>query len=142
MVVPTFVRQGLAGKPITVFGDGEQTRDYVFVRDVVGANMVASDLALPSPPGGDSEAAAGLDSVAFNVGTGRGTSVNRLADILEEVSGNRPGRNHAGARPGELRHSTLDTRRLQAEGWACRWTLEDGLQETYEHIARERETAR
>ena len=141
-VVAIFCNRLLSGTPLTVFGDGEQTRDYVFVGDVVGANMVATEMPVPSAPKGDSETATGLDSVAFNVGTGRGTSVNRLADILEEVSGNRPGRNHAGARPGELRHSTLDTRRLQAEGWSCRWTLEEGLQETYEHIAKERETAR
>jgi nucleoside-diphosphate-sugar epimerase len=80
--------------------------------------------------------------VAFNVGTGEGTSVNRLADILEEVAGSRPGRNHEAARPGELRHSTLDARRLGSRGWTCRWTLEEGLRETYEFIAKERETTR
>jgi UDP-glucose 4-epimerase len=82
-----------------------------------------------------------LDRVAFNVGRGQGTSVNRLADILEEASGNRPGRVYEEARPGELRHSMLDARRMRARGWACQWSLEEGLRETFEHIARERETA-
>ena len=140
-VVAIFCDRLLTGTPLTIFGDGEQTRDYVFVMDVVQANMAATEMRLPpaSEPGPDE--APGLDSVAFNVGTGRGTSVNRLADILEEVSGDRPGRHHEEARPGELRHSTLDARRLGAVGWACRWTLDEGLRETFEHIARERETA-
>jgi len=141
-VVAIFSNRLLEGTPLTVFGDGEQTRDYVFVRDVVGANMLVSGAAFPSGSDGDMADPDGLDAVAFNVGTGSGTSVNRLADILEGVAGTRPGRRHEAARPGELRHSTLDTRRIRAHGWACRWTLEEGLRETYEHIAKERETAR
>ena len=141
-VVAIFCNRLLSGTPLTVFGDGEQTRDYVFVKDIVGANMTVSDLELGEGSGTGPHGLPGLDAVAFNVGTGQGTSVNRLADILEDVSGLRPGRNHEGARPGELRHSTLDTRRLRAQGWACRWTLEEGLRETYEFIAKERETSR
>jgi len=141
-VVAIFCNRLLSGKPLTVFGDGEQTRDYVFVKDVVGANMVVSDLDLTKGAGNASPGLPGLDAVAFNVGTGAGTSVNLLADILEEVSGSRPGREHEEARPGELRHSTLDARRLQTRGWTCRWTLKEGLRETYEHIAKERETTR
>ncbi len=137
-VVAIFCSRLLSGTPLTIFGDGEQTRDYVFVRDVVGANMVASEM--PIQPGLE-DGVKGLDRVAFNVGRGQGTSVNRLADILEEASGNRPGRVYEEARPGELRHSMLDARRMRARGWACKWSLEEGLRETFEHIARERETA-
>lgn len=133
-VVAIFCNRLLSGTPLTIFGDGEQTRDYVFVRDVVAANMMASDLDLSS-------AGKGLDEVAFNVGMGEGTSVIRLAEILEEASGKRPGREHAPERPGELRHSTVDPRRLRARGWSCRWTLEEGLQETFHYIARERENS-
>jgi UDP-glucose 4-epimerase len=132
-VVAIFCRRLLSGEPLTIFGDGEQTRDYVFVKDVVAASMFASDLARTTERG--------IDAVAFNVGRGEGVSVNRLADALEGIAGANPGREHQGARPGELRHSTLDTRRLRAGGWSCRWTLEEGLRETYEHIAKERETA-
>jgi UDP-glucose 4-epimerase len=133
-VVAIFCNRLLAGTPLTIFGDGEQTRDYVFVKDVVGANMVVSELDLSHAP-------KGLDGVAFNVGTGGGTSVSRLADILEEASGSTPGREYAAERPGELRHSTVDTRRIQARGWSCKYTLEEGLGETFKHIAKERETA-
>jgi len=133
-VVAIFCTRLLSGTTLTIFGDGEQTRDYVFVKDIVGANMVVSELDLTDAP-------AGLDGVAFNVGTGEGTSVNRLADILEKASGSLPGRVYAEERPGELRHSTLDTRRLRARGWSCKWTLEEGLRETFQHIAKKREMA-
>jgi UDP-glucose 4-epimerase len=133
-VVAIFSNRLLSGTPLTIFGDGEQTRDYVFVKDVVAANMVVSELELPPTP-------TGLDAVAFNVGTQVGTSVNRLAEILESVSGAGPGRDHEPPRAGELRHSTLDTTRIRAQGWSCGWSLEEGLRETFEYIANERETA-
>ncbi|MGW8268245.1 MAG: NAD-dependent epimerase/dehydratase family protein [Longimicrobiales bacterium] len=141
-VVAIFCNRLLTGTPLTVFGDGEQTRDYVFVGDVVGANLAVSDMELPTSSAHHAPGPQGLDAVAFNVGTGEGVSVNRLADILEDVSGSRPGRKHEEARAGELRHSTLDTGRLEARGWACRWSLEEGLRETFDFIARERETTR
>lgn len=140
-VVAIFSNRLQSGAALTIFGDGEQTRDYVFVRDIVGANMTVSEMELPGRTGVGPGETEGLDAVAFNVGTGEGTSVNRLADILEDVAGTRPGRIHEDARPGELRHSTLDTQRLRALGWTCSWTLEEGLRETFEHIAKERETA-
>ena len=129
-VVAIFCDRLLSSAPLTIFGDGEQTRDYVFVKDVVAANMFVSDLA--------ATAEGGIDAVAFNVGRGEGISVNRLADDLEGIAGVRPGREHRGGRPGELRHSTLDTRRLNARGWSCQWTLEEGLRETFQHIAKGR----
>ncbi len=143
-VVAIFSTRLLGGVPLTVFGDGEQTRDYVFVRDVVAANMLLSELdagALQAPGPDGSPPPAGLDGVAFNVGTGRATSVNALADTLEGVAGVQPGREHQEARPGELRHSALDTGRLGGLGWACQWSLEQGLRETYQHIAMRRETS-
>jgi UDP-glucose 4-epimerase len=129
-VVAIFCNRLLGHEPLTIFGDGEQTRDYVFVRDVVAANMLVSDLEV----GGDE----GLDSFAFNVGTGAGTSVNALADALERVSGRRVGWERRPARPGELLHSTLDTARIRARGWRPAFTLDAGLRETYEHIAAQR----
>ena len=125
-VVAIFCNLLQAGAGLTIFGDGEQTRDYVFVKDVVAANLLASELHL--------NGGAGLDGVAFNVGTGVETSVNRLADVLEGIAGARPGRDYRSARPGELRHSCLDASKLQARGWSTQWTLEEGLRETYEYI--------
>lgn len=129
-VVAIFCNRLLSGQPLTIFGDGEQTRDYVFVRDVVAANMLASEMDLK---GG------GLDSVGFNVGTGAGTSVLRLAEVLEGIAGTDLPRKHEAARPGELRHSTLDSGKLQSQGWAPAHSLEEGLRQTYEHIANQRD---
>lgn len=129
-VVAIFCNRLLKGESLTIFGDGEQTRDYVFVRDVVSANMLASDVEM-----GDSQ---GLDARAFNVGTGVGTSVNRLAEVLESIAGSAPGRDPQAERPGELRHSTLDTGVLRGRGWSPAYTLEQGLRETYEYIQSQR----
>jgi UDP-glucose 4-epimerase len=126
-VIAIFSSRLLAGEPLHIFGDGEQTRDYVYVKDVVSANVKASDLALGT--------GIGLDSVAFNVGTGVATSVNRLADALEAVSGRQAGREYRAARPGELRASTLDASCFRARGWSPKWDLRDGLRRTFEHIA-------
>ena len=128
-VVAIFSRRLLAEEPLIIFGDGEQTRDYVYVGDVISANMLASEINLDS--GGQ------LDDHAFNVGTGIGTSVNRLADVLELIAGTDLGREHKSARPGELRHSALNSDKLRALGWTPGSTLEQGLQETYTFIGRE-----
>jgi len=133
-VVAIFCNRLQSGEPLTIFGDGEQTRDYVFVRDVVAANMLASNVVM-----GDG---VGLDARAFNVGTGVGTSVNRLAGALETIAGRAPGRDHKPERPGELRHSTLEASLLRSRGWAPAFTLEQGLRETYDHIAAKRAGAK
>jgi UDP-glucose 4-epimerase len=132
-VVAIFCNRLLKNEVLTVFGDGEQTRDYVFVRDVVAANMLASNVSMPK--------ATGLDTRAFNVGTGVGTSVNQLASALEKVSGRASGRDHKPERPGELRHSTLNAGLIRSRGWAPAFTLEQGLKETYDHIAAEKAKA-
>jgi len=131
-VVAIFCRRLLDGEPLTIFGDGEQSRDYVFVEDVAAANLLASELALDFD---------GIDSVAFNVGTGVATSVNRLAEELEAVAGVSVGRDPQPARPGELRHSTLDAGKIEGAGWTRGHDLRSGLRETYRHI-RERDAAR
>lgn len=126
-VVAIFFQHLLRGGELTIFGDGEQTRDYVYVGDVVRANLLVSDLRLPAD--------AGMDDRAFNVGTGVETSVNRLADIIETVSETRTGRNHRAKRAGELAWSVLDVSRLRALGWAPRTPLTDGLRETFQWIS-------
>ena len=129
-VVAIFCNRLLNGEPLTIFGDGEQTRDYVYVKDVVAANMLASNADM-----GDGS---GLDARAFNVGTGVGTSVLGLADTLGGIAGSGLPRNHEAARPGELRHSTLDSSLIRSRGWSPAFTLEQGLRETYDYIANQR----
>jgi UDP-glucose 4-epimerase len=125
-VVAIFSKRLHAGEPLTIYGDGEQTRDYVFVEDVVRANMLLSEA--PLPPG------TCLDDRAFNVGTGAGTSVNTLADTLMQHAARRVPCVRAPERPGELRHSCLLNGRLRGLGWEPRRSLQEGLAITYDYI--------
>lgn len=126
-VVAIFSSRLRDGQPITIYGDGEQTRDYVYVGDVVRANLLVSDVALPP--------AVDLDSRGFNVGTGRETSVNELARVLMEAAGRDAEVHYAAARPGELLHSCLDNTRLRQLGWEPAVSLREGLARTYRYIA-------
>lgn len=125
-VVAIFSQRIQAAEPLTIYGDGEQTRDYVFVGDVAAANMLVSEVDLPDT--------ADLDDVAFNVGTGNETSVNELARALIEISGEDGELEYEAARPGELLRSSLDCTELRTLGWTPAHTLEEGLRETYESI--------
>jgi UDP-glucose 4-epimerase len=123
-VVAIFCGRILAGQPLTVFGDGEQTRDYVYVGDVVRAVQLAVTRDLPE--------AGLLDSRALNVGTGRGTPVNELARILQRVADSSVPIEHDTARLGELVHSWLDAGKAEAVlGWTPNVELEVGLALTY-----------
>ncbi|MCI0433110.1 MAG: NAD-dependent epimerase/dehydratase family protein [Gemmatimonadetes bacterium] len=126
-VVAIFSQRILAGQPLIIYGDGEQTRDYVYVGDVARASLILGE----APMG----QAGSLDARAFNIGTSRETSVNRLAEILQTVAGRQVGTRHADARPGELRNSCLDTSRAAAKGWSADTALTDGLRTTFTFIA-------
>lgn len=128
-VVAIFCTRIGAGTPLTIFGDGAQTRDYVFVGDVVAANVILAEADLAAPTS--------LDARAFNVGTSTETSVNDLASTLMKAAGREVEVNHAPARPGEVQHSCLDTAKLRALGWKPAVTLQEGLRRTYEHIMRQ-----
>ncbi len=126
-VVAIFSERLLEGRGLAVFGNGEQTRDYVFVGDVVAANLLLTDVPLSSGEG--------IDARGYNVGTGEETTVNQLAALIMEAAGHKAEVSYAPARPGELQHSSLDAGRLRALGWAPATSLRDGLRLTYDSIA-------
>ncbi|MFQ5890803.1 MAG: NAD-dependent epimerase/dehydratase family protein [Gemmatimonadota bacterium] len=126
-VVAIFSNRLLERAPLTIYGDGEQTRDYIYVTDVAKANLVASEIDLPDPRA--------IDDVAFNVGTGMETSVNELASLMMRVSGREVEVERAPPRPGELERNALDVSRLRAAGWAPGQSLEEGLSLTYVDLA-------
>ena len=128
-VVAIFGRSVLEGRQLTIFGDGEQTRDYVYVGDVAQANVLAARL--------DVSDSSTMDDVAFNVGTGLETSVNELASALMSVAGREVPVEHAPERPGELLRNCLDASKLEGQGWRRAGVLEDGLLATYTWIAGE-----
>lgn len=121
-VVSIFVSRALTGRPMTVFGDGTQTRDYVFVRDVARANVLAGSVPIGS---GD-----GIDDTAFNVATARERTVLEVAEAVMGVVGRRVPIEFAPARPGELYRSVLDVRKAEQQlGWRPEHRFEDGLTE-------------
>lgn len=126
-VVALFSRRLVDGENLRIFGDGEQTRDYVYVGDVAAANLAAATLPAADPTS--------IDDVAFNVATGSETSVVELADALIATSGRKVEKEFAPSRPGELERSCLDISKLKAAGWSPAVDLSEGLRRTYEHIA-------
>ena len=115
-VIAIFCGLLLEGKNATVFGDGKQTRDYIYVGDVVAAALAAAD--------SDADG-------AFNIGTGRETSVLDLIELLAELSGQDFKPEFADARPGEVQRISIDPARARGElGWEAQVDLADGMRRT------------
>ncbi|HSE28367.1 MAG TPA: NAD-dependent epimerase/dehydratase family protein [Gemmatimonadales bacterium] len=120
-VVSIFVSRLLAGDPLTIFGDGRQTRDYVFVRDVARANLLAGTATLED---GD-----GIDASGINIATGGERSVLDLAAAVGGVLGREPRLAFAAPRAGELQRSSLDPAKAgRVLGWRPAYRFEEGLE--------------
>jgi UDP-glucose 4-epimerase len=129
-VVSIFVSRLLENRPLTVFGNGLQTRDYVFVRDVARANVLASTAAVPS---GD-----GIDATAFNIATAKQTNVLELAEMVGRVMGQKPEIEFAPARAGELFRSSLDVSKARKVlGWKPEVGFDDGLPQLVDWFRKE-----
>ena len=114
--VPIFIERALKGLDITIFGDGEQTRDFVYVGDVVAANLLAA-----------TAERAGRGEV-FNVAQGGRITINELAHTIVRVTGSRSTITHVPERAGDIRHSQASIARI-IEGleFAPKTSLEEGL---------------
>jgi len=127
-VVAIFCGRILDGRPLSVYGDGAQTRDYVFVGDVAEATVLAGTHSLPRPER--------LDARAFNVGTGIETSVTELARLLRRVARSDVGVEHLPKRPGEQQRSVVSIAKAGSLlGWRPRASLEEGLSKTFAWFA-------
>ena len=117
-VIPRFITRLLQGEPVQVYGDGQQTRDFTYVADVVAGTVAA----MTSP-----EAAGRV----INLAAGGRISVNRLAELIAEVVGGTLRVEPAPPRRGEVRHSGADvTLARELLGYVPRWSLRDGLRAT------------
>ncbi len=124
-VVAIFCSRVRAGKALTVYGEGEQTRDYVHATDVARANMAATTWSGAN--------VSSIDAVAFNVGTGVETSVNGMAETLVDATGIAVPIEHAPARAGELQRSSVQIGKASREwNWRPQYELKAGLTNTYE----------
>ena len=114
-VVPRFIRAIGDGEPVPIHGDGEQSRDFTYVDNVVDANLLAAD-------------AADVNGGILNVATGRSCSVNRLADTIGAVLGKPVEKTYLPPRTGDVRDSWADISEARARlGYEPRIGLEDGL---------------
>jgi UDP-glucose 4-epimerase len=122
-VVAIFCGRLLEGKPCTIYGDGGQTRDYVFVGDVARANLLAAEKRFDGP---------------LNVGTGIEIDVNAIHAHLARAAGVSRPAEHAPGRMGEQRRSCIDPRAAwSAIGWRPEVTIEDGLRRTLEYFKKQ-----
>ena len=117
--IPIFLRRLLAGQPILIFGNGQQSRDFIFVKDVVNANLLAAD----ADAGGE----------VFNVCTGCETSLLDLLEALSEVSPTSPQVQFEAPRPGDIFRSAGSPQKASALlGFQAKTSMADGLKHTLE----------
>jgi len=114
-VISIFTQNIHDGKDSVIYGDGEQTRDFVYVDDVIRANLLVSQQDIQG---------------IYNIGTGQETSLNKLSDMLKQVAGSELQFTYAEARKGEEVRSCLDATKIQGLGWEPQVSLEEGLKKT------------
>ncbi len=118
--VPIFMEKALRGEDITVFGDGEQTRDFIYVKDIVGGLTYVAEH--PEVTG------------VYNVGYGGQITINDLASIIIDAAGSTSKVLHLPERLGDVKHSRACADKLRNAGWAPKYTLEEGLKTTLEYF--------
>jgi UDP-N-acetylglucosamine/UDP-N-acetyl-alpha-D-glucosaminouronate 4-epimerase len=119
-VIPKFIAKLLAKEPVTVYGDGEQSRDFTYVENVVEANLLA--LRAIEVPGN-----------VCNIGCGEHITLNKLIRLLEEILGVKANVNYAASKAGDVRHSWADiTRARHLLGYEPKVMVKEGLRRTVE----------
>jgi len=122
MAFHKFLRATALGEPITVYGDGEQTRDYTFVHDAVSATIAAATRGVP--PG------------VYNIGGGSRVTVHQVLDMIGRVSGRRPLVTVVAEQKGDMRHTYADTSLARTDlGFVPAVGLEEGLAAQYEWLS-------
>ena len=114
-VIPRFIKRVSKGKPLIILGDGEQTRDFVFVTDVVRANILAAESNVTG---------------VFNIGQGQRVTINELARLIIHIMNKDVGIIYQGARVGDIRHSLADISKARGFGYEPQYDLDRGFKET------------
>lgn len=122
-VISIFLEKIFSGQPLVVFGNGEQTRDYIYVEDVAKANLAALSK-------GSRE--------IINIGTGVATSLNELIEMFEEITGKELEVKHAPERQGDIKHSLFDIEKaIRLLDWQPKTSIREGLRKTYEYYKKQ-----
>jgi len=118
-VIPIFITRVLQDKPPIIYGDGEQTRDFTFIKDVIKANII----------GAESDACG-----VFNIGRGENSTVNDLAKTIINLMGKDLQPEYQPPRPGDVKHSLADISRARAIGCNPEYNLGNGLREIIKRL--------
>jgi UDP-glucose 4-epimerase len=117
--IPIFVSRAVSNGLISIYGDGEQTRDFVYVKDVVAANAFMSQ---------------NSHTGVFNVAYGSATSINDLVNLIIKITGSKSSVEHKPARPGEIKHSLASIGKLLSTGFKPTSDFNAGLKTTVEYF--------
>ena len=112
--VPIFINKALQNQPITIYGDGLQTRDFIYVKDVVKANILASK----------------TGNETYNVALGHSTSVLELAENIIKITNSKSEIQFLDERPGDIKHSKADPSKFNQLGFKPDYSIEKALEET------------
>lgn len=118
-VIPKFIKRVSQGEAPIIFGDGNQTRDFTFVKDAVAASILSAE-----------SSASGI----FNIGNGESTTINDLAHLIIKLIGSNVTPTYQPPRPGDIRHSLADISKARKFGYNPKYNLEEGLKETIRHL--------
>ena len=115
-VIPIFAKRIFSGEPMTIYGDGLQTRDFVNVKDIARANIMATERAKKTD--------------VYNIGSGDSVTINYLAEIMQKISGIYVGVEYAPERPADVKHCKANTDKIFNElNYRAEVSLEEGLKE-------------
>jgi UDP-glucose 4-epimerase len=120
--VPIFIDRAVKNLPITIYGDGGQTRDFIYVKDIVAANVFFAT----------QSAATGV----FNVAYGKSITIKELAHTIVALTGSKSEIKHAPERAGDVKHSLAEVKQMHAAGFAPPGNFPDGLKHTIDFFAR------
>jgi len=120
-VIPRFISRALRGEPPIIYGDGEQTRDFTFVKDTVEASILFAE---------------NNTTGVFNIGSGDSITINKLARLITNIMERDVEPIHQEPRPGDIRHSLADISSAKAFGYEPKHSLEHGLRETIRSFRR------
>ena len=118
-VIPKFISRVLEGKSPVIFGDGKQTRDFIFVKDAVEATILAAE-----------SDATGI----YNIGTGKRITIKEVAQLISDVDGKKLELIHQELRSGDIMHSRADIAKAKALGYHPKCNLEQGVKEVFKYM--------
>jgi UDP-glucose 4-epimerase len=119
--VPIFINKALQNEPITIYGDGLQTRDFIYVKDVVRANILASQ----------------VGNETYNVALGHSTSILELAEKIIKITNSKSEIKFLDERPGDIKHSKANPSKFNQLGFKPQYTIDQALEETIEFYHQE-----